>query len=424
MVSAIRSLLPSCLILVLPLTAAIPVASAQSLQGERLLFKTLQGGRFYVGQGISFQLELPESARLAVLKLPALNDGVIELEPESDRTNQAGAGTRQGLIVAKRPGMLLIPALKAQDGDRVWLSNPLRLEIRPVPVGGRSSAFQGGVGPVQLTAHWSDSRVREGESAELEIVARGAGVLGLVNSPLVPVDVNRDSARMERTSVERSLFPPVRTERFRVRAMTAGPLELEPLTCETFEPETARFVLRSWKIPTLMVTKLAAPQGEWPAPPNEVREPVWSARSIWMAVAVLGCLMLTGLWWRQRHTRTGEQEQLMAVIQKVHRLSTGVPSQVFARRVMELLAESTRGPRATGTGVLTPLEARRAWKCGPDGDQLADRAERLVIRCEAAIYRRDGVKLESEKAWNNATHAEVLAILQALWANQKSEVKV
>ena len=74
--------------------------------------------------------------------------------------------------------------------------------------------------------------------------------------------------------------------------------------------------------------------------------------------------------------------------------------------------------------MLTPLEARRAWKCGPDGDQLADRAERLVIRCEAAIYRRDGVKLESEKAWNNATHAEVLAILQALWANQKSEVKV
>jgi hypothetical protein len=306
-------------------------------------------------------------------------------------------------------------AVRAEAPDRSWISNPLRLEVRPIPASGRPATFSGGVGPVRLETHWSRADVRQGDVVELEVAARGDGAVGQ-DRPFSVAASGATSALIGKGDLETSLIPPLRIERFRVRALEPGLLRFDPLVCSTFDPVTGRFSTSSAPIPSLDVRPMSGRvAGTESGPASAADEPRWGGRAITTAIWVAGPLAaLAFAFMLRRARRTGARWTRFArAMTDVRSWDSSEPPATVARRTLELLADLLRRPGEGGPAVLTPDDARAAWSRWLGDDALARDAEGLAARCEQSLYGGPGSTTGDPTAWNEARRAEVLSLLAA-----------
>src|SRR6202044_2483611 len=161
-------------------------------------------------------------------------------------------------VVARRPGTLEIPSIRARLGDSSGRSRPLRVSIRPVPAGGRSAEFLGGVGRFALSAEAVPAVVRVGQELEFRITVTGRAAWGMTDRP----DLKRFARlkiglRIEPRSGDLTPEPPSRTFVYRLRPTRPGEEVLPPVSIAAFDPSTSRYVTRA--SPSVPIKVVAVP---------------------------------------------------------------------------------------------------------------------------------------------------------------------
>jgi hypothetical protein len=220
----------------------------------------------YVGQSVTWQLEVGSSGRVRQPTLPALPDmGGLSAEPgiEPQWTNQRVMrdGRRVELFTAALPlfavepgattigaAVVSLPEVVSGGGlfptmrDLQLEAAAIPLAVRPLPPG-RPADFSGAVGSFQLFAGLDSNTVATGETATLTLRLEGKGAL---RAPEVPV-VTPPSVRVydETPEVQVALVDGVVHSRAVFRKalvpLEPGTLELPPTSFTFFNPETGQY---------------------------------------------------------------------------------------------------------------------------------------------------------------------------------------
>ena len=145
-------------------------------------------GAHYVGQGFELQVGIVGATQRPEVDRPAIDRADVwlidkDLKPISvsgigGMVAESNVFVSRFRVVARRPGTLEIPSIRARLGDRSGRSRPLRVSIRPVPAEGRPAEFLGGVGRFALSAEAVPAVVRVGQELEYPHHGHGAGGVG------------------------------------------------------------------------------------------------------------------------------------------------------------------------------------------------------------------------------------------------------
>lgn len=312
-------------------------------------------------------------------------------------------------VVPRHAGAIALPAVTLRMGERSGSTRPTRLEIRPVPAAGRSSAFLGGVGPLEVAAEAAPTRLKVGQWLEFRIILGGPAALGSFRPPDLG-RVQRLGIRVEPLPGSRAGRPPGRTFRWRLRPTRAGALTLPPITIASFDPGSGRYMTRTTSSIPIEVIDVRAFN------PSSLRYAVddRSARGRSWLAAVLGAIVAVGgagglgLWaWRKRSRRPVDPKTLASRLADRFERSPNGPGSVAAVEITEALVEYLKAVHDRPAGALTPAEARQALESVGSG--LAERAARLVGACDRARFAEPG-----ESADAGALRAEARAVFQAL----------
>lgn len=145
-------------------------------------------------------------------------------------------------------------------------SNPVDLDVRPLPTAGHGDggrAFEGAVGPVAVAAHLRPAETRIGQSTTLTVTIVGEGHLESLSAPrleprdgidaLGPQAVAGDPAANagKQRSWEYLLVP-----------RRAGSWELPPVEVPYFDPETERYLVARATLPELVVRPAPAERAD------------------------------------------------------------------------------------------------------------------------------------------------------------------
>lgn len=131
-----------------------------------------------------------------------------------------------------------------QDPVRELVSEPLTLQVRPVPMQGRPPSFQGAVGTqVQMQASLSKSALQTGESARLRITLSGDSHPDLMMDPALPgwPGLRLHNPESKAPIVLKSPFRSTRVLNYPVIPQKAGRYKLQPISFSYFNPHTEKF---------------------------------------------------------------------------------------------------------------------------------------------------------------------------------------
>ncbi|HBS28962.1 MAG TPA: hypothetical protein DEB06_05825 [Phycisphaerales bacterium] len=296
-------------------------------------------------------------------------------------------------------------------------SNPVRIEVRPLPTEGRPPNFNGLVGRYLISTEASESEVSVGDPIRLSITVRGP-LPGSVPAP----DLERQPALAGdfRVGAEqpKGIIEPGRVRFDReLRAQHDRVTEIPPIELPYFNVETGRFeVARSDAIPlrvrptrTVTTADGFGAVGEAPAPsgvlesnsegiahnftgPDALHDQRFSlARSVLSPVGVatvvappalyagLGVIALV-----RRSSQSGSDRRRRSRALVTARGALSQPSDAPAAavsRALRLYAGLRTGRNPDG---LTAQECADAF--APAGESLQSRARELLARCDASEY--------------------------------------
>lgn len=133
---------------------------------------------------------------------------------------------------------------------------PKVLKVKPLPTKGQPSTFTGAVGEqFEIEAKLSRNVVKQGQTVELVISARGDGNLDLVPYPHLPdwdgVE-KRQTSGDSKTEMKSGQLDSRRTYRFRIKAREPGRYSLDDITLAYFRPSRERYEVV--KVPPLTLT--------------------------------------------------------------------------------------------------------------------------------------------------------------------------
>jgi hypothetical protein len=356
----------------------------------------LTGGPLYVGQPAELEVVVAAGRDRPKVTPPQPDDATILLTGTAFRpiaasgigsavaeTNQYGFRFR---LVPRAAGTLVLPPFTVESGRRETSTNPLRREVRPVPVAGRPTTFLGGVGAITASAETSPEVVRVGQPFELRLRLDGPGSIASTG----PIDLKRLAATAIRPEVERladdvTLDPPSRVRRFRLRPTVAGNVNVPPFVISWFDPRSARFQttstapvpVRVADVPRLDPSRIV--YGEPARPGGRGWIPGLAIAAL--AAVVVGVLVV----WLRRPARPVDPRRLAArLASRFEPGSTDNDPSGAACRIMDALVEFLQVASGRPPGALTPAEARVAF--GPGGPDSAERAAVLVAACDRARF--------------------------------------
>jgi hypothetical protein len=180
-----------------------------------------------------------------------------------------------------------IPA-RASLGGVSRASNPIRLEVAPVPSRGRPNTFLGGVGPLRIGIRISPPRITLGQSCELVVTLEGEGAFGSAQAPRVGggAGLIRSGWRPE--------APTTREFAYRWTPDTPGTARLAAVRASWYDPATRQFQTAVSETPAVEVV---APERFRPAtadspPPTAEnsaahQSPILVGAAIALATAIL-----------------------------------------------------------------------------------------------------------------------------------------
>lgn len=352
---------------------------------------SVQPGTYYVGQEIPFRVQVESDKGTITIHPPPLSAAEIHRIEEPRGIENADAPTRSRTfpfrIIAQRPGRLVVPSVRVEMGDRSTRTAPVVLQVRSAPSAGRSSAFRGGVGDLEIAAEAVPTALKMGQTLEYRLQLRGPGALGSLQAPPLQ-GLDGEAVRVEPLPLQADLAArvPTRTFRWRLRPLQPGRLVVPPQRLATFDPRSRRYQTRPSNSITIQVEDVPGfdPSTiDYPTPTLPERRGVGG---LVLAITAVLALMLAGslvgwLGWSRRRRRDRQRLARALAARQAREFGRSGGHRdpaVLARQVMGSLADYLALARDRPPGALTPQEAREGF--GPT--DLAKQAEKLVERCD------------------------------------------
>ncbi len=374
----------------------------------------VSGGAHFVGEGFELQLEVVGAGRRPQVDRPSIKDADVwlidnDLEPIS-ASGIGGMVAETNLfvyrfrVVARRPGTLEIPAIRARLGDRSGRGRPVRVSIRPVPAEGRPAEFLGGVGRFALKAEAVPGVVRVGQELEFRITVTGRGAWGMVDRPeLKRFDRLPIGVRIQPKGADLVVEPPSRTFVYRLRPTRPGDAVLPPVSIAGFDPSTSRYVTQATPGVPVRVVAVAVFDPSTIDGGRSSGGPVASTRLVGMVAIASTILLLAAVAAILRVRRRTQDRRLLgpsAARRYAGRLAHGLGSASAAGvgdrspngeelgvEIREALIRYLQIGIGRPAGALTPEETRQGVSECTGSEELGRRAAGIAARCDGVLYR-------------------------------------
>ena len=294
-------------------------------------------------------------------------------------------------VVPRRAGAVAIPPVVARLGDRKGRSEPVRLDVRPLPTAGRPAAFLGGVGRFEVEARAEPSSLRPGQSLEYRVTVTGPGARGVTSPPAIDRLATLPlGLQVDRLPDATNADPPSHTFIYRLRPTRAGEAVLPPAAVAAFDPESGRYVTKATAGVPLKVTEVAAfdPSALAYAPPSTAPGPITGTIVVWVAMT-LPLLVASGLIVARLAARSRRRDarKLVNWLETAEgRLAKAADAADAGRVLSESLAAYLALTTGRPPGALTPSEAAEWVALATGSDDLAGRSMQLVKRCDRARF--------------------------------------
>jgi hypothetical protein len=369
--------------------------SASDLSRAQIRLAT-EPGPHYVGQAVGLTLALTAGRDRPEVTPPKLAPSqaiLISLGSEFQPLSTSAIGavvdernryTFHFRVVPSHPGTVRIPPLQIRIGERTAASSRTILNIRRLPEAGRPASFLGGVGPVDLTTEVRPSPVRVGQAFEYRVALSGLGSLGSTQPP----DLSRLRAleiepRIEELPTEEILNPPSRVFRYRIRPLRAGQVVLPAVVVSWFDPATAQYMTKASAAHPIRVVDVAAFDTS-SLDYEDTPPPHWAWTEILPAALGAAGLLASGagLAWVRGRRRNRRSDPARLASRLARSLNADQPPEQLAHAVTDGLIAVLHAAVERPPGALTPGEARDCVAQLAAGTDLADRASRLIARCD------------------------------------------
>ncbi|MFW5866511.1 MAG: BatD family protein [Armatimonadota bacterium] len=383
----------------------------------------------WVGEQVTLTLKFLQAHTLRLMgnveyEPPSTEGLVAEPLPDEAQRTQVIDGvryevaTRKTSLIAPAPGEYTIgPATitfrrSFMQGSETLETEPITLNVRPLPRAGRPADFSGAVGSIQLETSLSATEVQVGEAVPLRLEMTGTGDLRQIEPPEVSVE---GDARVYQSGEDREIGPQPTADGYQIGGRVAfdylimprspGELRIKPIVMHYFEPEVERY--QSARTSAATVSVLPGEAGETTAPSagEELRyisesglavrssAPVTSHAWFW----ALQALPLLGLGWalrerseRLRRERDPRYRRRVEAARKARRALGAVdPASEAAdvyHRVDEVIAEYIAARTGGAAAAISPETAyERLIEEGADPER-AGHARDLLRRVRAGAY--------------------------------------
>jgi hypothetical protein len=323
-------------------------------------------------------------------------------------------------LVADRPGNAFMKAQPIPcQGHPIKLAS-LTLQIEPIPVGGRTRDFSGGVGPLSATLKSEAIRVPLGNTFKVELRLEGPGAFGVGRAPALRAP---DKALEVRGwSQVFDALTQTRIFTYELRARKAGSWTIPAPSIVTFRPATGNFETvrpHSLHIEVLAGEMLGLDQVTYGRPgPARALPP----KFLWTPLVLIVCGVIG--WFLQTRYQRGTalrawRATCRRALNRLRSLETNTPSDLAGE--VERIVSQLLGP-GDAAGTLTPDEAALAartrganetttratfqlfeacvwWRCSEEGtrrgelpdieacQELADKARQLVRQLSRCVRR-------------------------------------
>lgn len=161
-----------------------------------------------------------------------------------------------------------------QDPVRELTSEPIELNVRPVPSEGKPPSFQGAVGTdFQLQASLPRTKIATGQASKLQITLSGDGHPDLMMEPSVPgwAGLRVYAAETAAPVVLKDPFHSSKVLRYPLVAQKAGRYKLQPITFSFFDPRRGKYrTLNATPLELEVEGPTVPDQGQTPGPEQEV----------------------------------------------------------------------------------------------------------------------------------------------------------
>jgi hypothetical protein len=373
---------------------------------EPLRVRALDGPVWYVGQAIRLSVEDG---------CPGGQYSWASPEEPGGRSFDLEASDASGnvVVVARRAGRARLPSLVERcPGETVARrTQPLVLQIEPVPRQGRQATFLGGVGPFEVRVSVEPAMVDLGASVMLTVQLTGPGAVGVKQG----IDVSSWLAGEKFLRVEPLPAPAATTafERkwsYQLRPSEPGTLRIPSLAVSSFDPKSGLFItqragalavevapIAEWRPPTV------DPEGEARAP-----FPIEWIRAVLIPLGAAGALIAFGLAAQKfaaRSRRQGSIDRAAWARRELAQIDGSDGVEKAARKLLRVLAAVLEGERGMQTGVIGSDEAFRSVCSRTGSELLGTRASRLIQRLESLAF--------ADPAGSDA--ADARGEIEALW---------
>jgi len=143
----------------------------------------------------------------------------------------------------------------AKVARRTAYTEPIDLEVRPLPVEGRPQGFKGGVGSFRVKAKLSEKEVKAGESATLTVVLDGQGNIRDVSDPEFSIDgvkIYSDTPSIDVKSYDDKVVGE-KVYKLALVPQSADNIEIPGISVPYFNPQNERYEVASSAPLTLKV---------------------------------------------------------------------------------------------------------------------------------------------------------------------------
>ena len=123
-------------------------------------------------------------------------------------------------------------------------SNPLKINVKPLPMAGKPSGFSGAVGNFQLESSVDNTSLKINDAITLKLVISGSGNLELINTPDINWPPDFETYEPKITKNIRTTASGVsgsRTFEYLAIPRSSGEFSLDPIELSFFDPATGKY---------------------------------------------------------------------------------------------------------------------------------------------------------------------------------------
>lgn len=420
--------------------AAEAGARPQEAQGDVFVWATVDKAQLFVGEQLTYDLEVYERVRfqnIHLRELPGFQDFWSEELPERTMRNEVVGGVayrvHPGLrraLFPQRAGTLTITAAQVGVGLRRRVSGQaLGVEVLPLPAEGQPPGFSpNNVGSFTIEASVDRKAVKVGEPFTLTVIVRGEGNIRAIDTgtwPELP-GMRRYDPKVETQVVIGERFGGLRRHEFLVIPEVAGEVTIPAHAFAHFDPARAAYEVARSEALTITVTEAPGSAGAPPgsaapaaaptpasaggddllasiqAPPSLPRASAperWLSHERWVT-GMIGAPAVAAAGWlvaalvrrhggdsasRERAARAARQRALIKEAEAG--VSSGEGFHAAVAQVLQGLALERAGAEGEGQPRRGLLELLRRRGCDPVEVTLLGE---LLDRCDAARFGAAG----------------------------------